>query len=173
MKRAVVAALGLVPCAYSSLGQVHIKIWGYAVEPYNQMTWSGYAGRNDPINDTSVQFTIWYAAGSMEDHADIYRGPVFTINPAYTYNGGGYYDPQTLVTPNEGQYTFYIQADYTPDGGWHYYYARTPLYEVTTTSILFPAEIAPVSPILLIPEASSLTLLGLGAVGLTLVRKRE
>lgn len=108
MKRAVAAVLGLAACAYSSLGQGHVTIWSYYAVPYNQITWWA---DGMPVNDTDIQLKIHYGAGSVSDAFLLTEvGPIFTVNPALTYNGGGYYDAQTLVTPTEGLYTFLICA---------------------------------------------------------------
>jgi hypothetical protein len=181
MKKTVALAILGVAAATTAFGQGHVLIFNYGVAPYNQVVWDAAVPTvgGTAVNDTAVQLTIFYAAGSVAD-ANLLTssGPAFSVNPGYTFVGpsgsaGGYYDAQSLVTPATGLYTIQIRASgNTAQGD---VFGSSALYEVTTISTSLPADVAPISAglIVAVPEPTTFALAGLGAAALLIFRRRD
>ena len=183
MKRTVAATLGLVAITSTAVGQQgHIGIWNYYVPPYNQVVWAdisvpGVGGT--PVVETSVLMNFWIAPGVVtNENALSWSGqPSFTVNPNILYDGGGYYDAQLLLTPEVGLYTVQIRASgdgiYGPVDEER---SRSFLFQVETRSTALPALIDDDSVglvVYLIPEPTTLALIGLTSLALVMVKRRK
>ena len=187
MKRTVaLAIIGLSVAAISNVAQAqgHANIWAYSVAPYNQVLWdAGVPGvGGTAVNDTSVQLNIWFAPGVVADPGLLTEtSPAFTLNPGLTYNGGGFYDPQTLVTAAPGTYTIQIRASGDASGSFNpgdTFAGGSGLFQIDTITTANPAPLAPISPqvfvdVVPVPEPTTFALAGLGAAALLIFRRRD
>lgn len=187
MKKSLVAALlGLAAVSPNAFAQGHVNISNYLVAPYTQIHWDPTTPGvgNQAVNSLEVLLTIWYAPGVVTEASALgLQGVSFTIDPNALFNpgaghgAGGYYGAQTQVLPDTGVYTFQLRASgVTPAGVIDELQSRSILWQPTgigSTALPAATDNNSIGLVVVVPEPSTFALMGLGAVGLMLFRRRN
>ena len=173
MKRTVALTLlgmGAMVVANNAMAQGHFIAANYLQAPYAQVLWDASTPLTGPVTDTGVTLTAWYSDG-FGTTPNI-EGPSFTVNPALTYGGGGYYS-ETIVLPNVGDYTVEIRA--SGDIGFGPLTGVSSSFNATAASTSLPAVLqgGPGLDVSVIPEPTTFALAGLGAAALLIFRRRD
>lgn len=199
MKRVVGVALGLLACCSNLSAAGHLHFSNYNSPPYNQVVWDasvpvvgGFA-----VNNTSVQLQMWYGEGVISDENLLTPGETFTVHLAlnanpYPFSGpidygpGGFFGPVVQVLPTydiSETFTFQLRASgNTPYGIVNESYSRSALWQETTSITYLPPSPPPPPPaaaetvprlVVVVPEPTAFTLLGLGSLSLVMGRRRQ
>lgn len=202
MKRALVAAiLGMTACV-TSYGQGVIQFNNYQSTTFQQVKYANNAAllalSGQAVVSPTVQLQLFWAVGTFVDTATFLgaatAGVTTFINPTFSYQGGGYYNGpnQTLAGWNAisaPNVTFMVRA-WESTGGLTYANANIkgqstlwtegPGADANSKGIqpaANPAQYFNVGPpamtIDLVPEPTSLALVGLGLGSMLFARRRQ
>jgi hypothetical protein len=192
MKRKLLMAVLGFAFAPAVFGQGHILISNYIAPPYNQVYYANVpptpAAPNGPaVTQTSVILTVWYGEGNITDPSLLVQGVNFAVNPSLVFDpghghgpGGYYFSPAVLLpTWQAGDtFTFQVRASGTsPYGPVDTLLSRSVLWTESSAigNISLPANANTFSagvPVHIVPEPSSLTMIGLSVASFLVFRRR-
>jgi hypothetical protein len=174
MKKAcVLSIIGIAASTAQSHGVGYVVFSNYETPPYNQVLYGNGNAVRDP-----VQIQIWYGQGVITDGnaltavaTTVIDTGFNTYDPHLGHGPGGYFDPVMLILPtwNPGDtFTFQLRATG--------YEGRTILWTESASISPGPDPVMPTATLpqlVLTPEPSVFTLIGLGTGGFWFFRRRR
>jgi hypothetical protein len=183
MKKSILGTLLGMAMIASTHGQGNILFNNYSTPPFSQIYWnpdSNFAPTgqaNQAINDSSLQFQLFYGSGVISDAALLAAGQTFNLSDAPDYTGsdpgnghgpGGYFGTvnQLLPTWSSGDTYTFLYKIISPG-----YNGQSGLWQetMTTDGQTFGTPELIVS----VPEPATYAMAGLAVAAMLIFRRRK